>query len=167
MSINRGRTTQGAHASLVRILSFLLFLSWWRALKRRSNHPEAVWISLEARHLKSFKKSFKETFKYVFSFIQHDRIICSWWLGVLNIRFNVFRCIRYFDQNLGSLSTLEPNIYKTRVISELAYILERMLNLTNHTHAHMHTHIYVATWHVHMPPYGGDIVQSQADDRTI
>ena len=30
MSINRGRriTTQGADASLVRILSFLLFLSW-------------------------------------------------------------------------------------------------------------------------------------------
>ena len=30
MSINRGRmtTTQGAHASLVGILSFLLFLSW-------------------------------------------------------------------------------------------------------------------------------------------
>ena len=30
ISINRGRTTttQGAHASLVRILSFLLFLSW-------------------------------------------------------------------------------------------------------------------------------------------
>ena len=30
MSINRGRTTtaEGAHARLVRILSFLLFLSW-------------------------------------------------------------------------------------------------------------------------------------------
>ena len=30
MSINRGRTTttQGAHASPMRILSFLLFLSW-------------------------------------------------------------------------------------------------------------------------------------------
>ena len=30
MSINRGRTTtiEGVHASLVRILSFLLFLSW-------------------------------------------------------------------------------------------------------------------------------------------
>ena len=30
MSINRGRTitTEGAHASLVGILSFLLFLSW-------------------------------------------------------------------------------------------------------------------------------------------
>ena len=30
MYINRGRmtTTQGAHASLMRILSFLIFLSW-------------------------------------------------------------------------------------------------------------------------------------------
>ena len=68
MSIDRGRTTttEGAHASLVGILSFLLFLSWWRALKRRSNHPETVWIPLEARHLNSFKNSFKETCKYIF-----------------------------------------------------------------------------------------------------
>ena len=92
MSITRGRTTttQGAHASLVGILSFLLFLSWWRALKRRSNHPETVWIPLEARHLNSFKNSFKETCKYVFSFILDDRIIYSWWLGILNVRFNGF-----------------------------------------------------------------------------
>ena len=48
-----------------------------------------MWIPLEARYLNSFKKSFKETL-YVFSFILDDRIICSWWLGVLNIRFNVF-----------------------------------------------------------------------------
>ena len=63
MSINKGRTTtiEGAHASLVEILSFLLFLSWLRALKRRSNHLETVWIPLEARHLNSFKNSFKET----------------------------------------------------------------------------------------------------------
>ena len=73
MFINRGRktTTQGAHASLAGILSFLLFLSWWRALKRRSNHPEIVWISLEARHLNSFKNSFKETM-YV-CFLIHTR----------------------------------------------------------------------------------------------
>ena len=92
MSINKGRTTttEGAHATLVGILSFLLFLSWWRALKRRSNHPETVWIPLEARHLNSFKNSFKETCKYVFSYILDDRIICSWWLGILNVRFNVF-----------------------------------------------------------------------------
>ena len=92
MSINRGRktTTEGLHASLVGILSFLLFLSWWRALKRRSNHPETVWIPLEARHFNSFKNSFKETCKYVFSFILDDRIICSWWLGILNVRFNFF-----------------------------------------------------------------------------
>ena len=92
MSINRGRTTttEGAHASLVGILSFLLFLSWWRGLKRRSNHPETVWIPLEARHLNSFKNSFKETCKYVFSYIIDDRIICSWWLGILNVRFNIF-----------------------------------------------------------------------------
>ena len=80
MSINRGRTTttEGVHASLVGILSFLLFLSWLRGLKRRSNHPETVWIPLEARHLNSFKNSFKETCKYVFSYILDDRIICSW-----------------------------------------------------------------------------------------
>ena len=107
MSINRGRktTTEGAHASLVRILSFLLFLSWWRALKRRSNHPETVWIPLEARHLNSFKNSLKEACNYVFSFILDDRIICSWWLGILNIRFNEFRCIWCYDQNFGKLST--------------------------------------------------------------
>ena len=95
MSINRERTTttKGALASLVGILSFLLILSWLKALKRRSNHPETVWILLEARHLNSFKNSFKETCKYVFSFILDDMIICSWWLGILNVRFNVFRCI--------------------------------------------------------------------------
>ena len=58
-------------------------------------------LPLEARHLNSFKKSFKETCKYVFSFIVHDRIICSWWLDILNVRFNEFRCIRCFHQNLG------------------------------------------------------------------
>ena len=69
MSINRGRmtTTKGAHASLVEILSILLFLFRGRALKRRSNHLETVWIPLEAKHLNSFKNSFKETCEYVFS----------------------------------------------------------------------------------------------------
>ena len=92
MSINRGRTTttKCAHESLVGILSILLFLSWWRPLKRRSNHPETVWIPLEARHLNSFKNSFKETCKYVFSYILDDKIIFSWWLSILNVRFNVF-----------------------------------------------------------------------------
>ena len=92
MSINRGRTTttEGAHASLARVLSFLLFVSWWRALKRRSNHLETVWIPQEARHLNSFKNCFKETCKYIFSYILDDRIICYWWLGILNVQFNVF-----------------------------------------------------------------------------
>ena len=87
MFINRGRTTttEGAPASLVGILSILLFLSWCKALKRKTNHPETVWIPLEARHLNSFKNSFKEPCKYVFSFILDDRIICSWWLGILNV----------------------------------------------------------------------------------
>ena len=63
MSINRERTTitQGTHASLVGILSFLRFLSSLRALKRRYHHPETLWILLEAKHLNSFKNSFKET----------------------------------------------------------------------------------------------------------
>ena len=38
-----------------------------------------------ARHLNSFKISFKESCKYVFSFILDDRIICSRWLGILNV----------------------------------------------------------------------------------
>ena len=44
ISINRGRTTttQGAHESLVRILSFLLFFSWERALKKISKNLEIV-----------------------------------------------------------------------------------------------------------------------------
>ena len=60
---NRDKTTTtlGAHARLVRILSFILFLSWLRALKRRSNHLEIVWILLEDRDLNSFKNSLKET----------------------------------------------------------------------------------------------------------
>ena len=112
MSINRGRTTtnQGAHANLVGILSFLLFLSWWRALRRRSNHLETMWIPLEARHLNSFKNSIKETCKYVFSYILDDRIIYSWCLNVLNLRFNEFRCIWCFDQNFIKLSTSDPNM---------------------------------------------------------
>ena len=63
MFINKGRTTiaQGAPVSLVRILFFFVFLCWLRALKKRSNHPEIVWILLEARYLNSFKNSFKET----------------------------------------------------------------------------------------------------------
>ena len=61
MSINMGRTitTQGAHASRVEILPFILFLSC--RLKSRSNHPETVWIPLEARYLNNFKNSFKGT----------------------------------------------------------------------------------------------------------
>ena len=108
MSINKGRTTttQGAHASLVGILSILLFLSWCRALKRRSNHPETMWIPLEARHLNRFKNSFKETCKYVFSSILDDRIICSWWLGILNVRFNVFRCIWCFHKKIWKVIDL-------------------------------------------------------------
>ena len=63
MSINRERktTTKGAHANIVGILFFLLFLSWSKALKKRSNHPETLWILLEARHFNSFKNSFKES----------------------------------------------------------------------------------------------------------
>ena len=34
-------------------------------------------------------------------------IICSWCLGVLNIRLNVSRCIRCFDQNLKSQNPAE------------------------------------------------------------
>ena len=113
MFINRGRTTttEGAHASLVGILPFLPFLSWWRALKKRSNNPETVWIPLEARHANSFKNSFKEICKYVFSYILDDRIIFSLCPNVLNIRFNEFRCIRCFDWNFRKLSTSKPNTW--------------------------------------------------------
>ena len=114
LSINRGRmtTTQGTHASIMRVLSFLLFLSWWRALKRRLNHPETVWISLEARHSNSSRTPLRKPYKYVFSFILDDEIICSRWLGVLNIWFNVFYCIWCFNQNFESLSTSESNSWR-------------------------------------------------------
>ena len=71
MSINKGRmtTTEGAHTSLVGDPTI----------------QKTVWIQLEARHLNSFKNSFKETCKYVFSFILDDKIICSWWLDILNV----------------------------------------------------------------------------------
>ena len=121
MSINRERmtTTQGAHASFVGILSFLLFLSWWRALKKRFNYLEIVWIPLEARHLNSFKNSFKGTSKYVFSYILDDRIICSWCLNVLmfwisnsmySITFHVLIKIS------ESLSTSEPNSFTLQLV---------------------------------------------------
>ena len=44
MSMNKGKmiTTQGAHASLVRILSFIIFLSQRRDFKRRSNDSTIV-----------------------------------------------------------------------------------------------------------------------------
>ena len=71
-----------------------------RSLKKRYNHLEIVRIPLEARHLNSFEDSFKRTL-YVFSDILDDRIIYYWCLNVLNIRFNLFRCIRCFDQNFG------------------------------------------------------------------
>ena len=54
--------------------------------------------------MNSFKKSFKETCKYVFSYILDDRIIYSWCLNVLNIRFKEMHCIRCFDQNFKSFS---------------------------------------------------------------
>ena len=62
----RTTTTQGAHASLVKFLSFLLFLSWLRALKRKSNHLEIVRTQLKARHLNSFNNSLKETLSVCF-----------------------------------------------------------------------------------------------------
>ena len=70
---------------------------------------ETVWIPLEARYLNSFKNSFKGTSKCVFSYILDDRIICSWCLNILNIRFNVLCYIRCFDQTFESLSTTKPN----------------------------------------------------------
>ena len=124
MSINRGRTTttEGAHASLVRILSILLFLSWWRALKRRFNHPETVWIPLEARHLNRFKNSFKETCKYVFSYILDDRIIYSWGFNVLNIRFN----FAAFDVLIKNLESYRPQI--PSVASEPSFTCRELSN---------------------------------------
>ena len=67
-----------------------------------------MWISLEARHLNSFKNSFKETCKYVFLYILDDRIICSWWLGILNDRFNGFSAA--FDVLIKILESYRPQI---------------------------------------------------------
>ena len=71
-----------------------------------------MWIPLEVRHLNSFKNSFKETCKYVFSFIEDDRIICSWWLGILNVRFNVFSAA--FDVLIKILESYRPQIPSTQ-----------------------------------------------------
>ena len=136
ISINRWRTTttEGTHASLVGILSILLHLSWWRALKRRSNHPETVGIPLEARHLNSFKKSLKETCKYVFSFIIDDRIICSWWLGILNVRFNIFSLHLMFWSkfwkviNLRSHQCIRARLYLSRAFQRAWKRSKRMKN---------------------------------------
>ena len=67
MSINRGRmiTTQGAHASLLRIIPFHSILV--KSLEDESQPPKIMWISLEARHLNSFKNPFNGTL-YVYWF---------------------------------------------------------------------------------------------------
>ena len=84
ISINRERTisTQGAHASLVRILTMQALV---KSVEEEIQPSGDRVDTLEARHLNSFKNSFKETYKYIFSFILDDKIICYWWLGVLNI----------------------------------------------------------------------------------
>ena len=45
----------------------------------------------------------------MFSYILDDRIICSWWLGVLNIRFNVSAAFNVLIKKFESLSTSKPN----------------------------------------------------------
>ena len=47
----------------------------------------------------------------LFSHIVHDKIIYFWCLGVLNIRFNIFHCTQYFDQNFGRLIDLKTQQY--------------------------------------------------------
>ena len=53
--------------------------------------------------------------------------MCSWWLDILNIRFNVFHCIRYFDQNFGQLSTSEPN---NRHIGTINFYIDKSNKIT-------------------------------------
>ena len=107
INMERATTSQSAHTSLLRILSFIIFLFWWRSLKRSSNFLVIVWISLETKHLNNFKSSFKWTL-YVFSYILADRIIGSQCISVMNIWFNIFRCIWCFDQKFRNLINLKP-----------------------------------------------------------
>ena len=51
----------------------------------------------------------RKPYKYIFSYKLDDMIICSWWLVVLNILFNLFHCLRCFDQNFYILLTSEPD----------------------------------------------------------
>ena len=92
MSTNKVRTTitQAANVSLVKAMSFLLFLSQRRVLKRIFNPVEIMRILLEDGHLNSFEKSFNKTYKHEFKSILDDKIFCYWCLGTLNLRFNVF-----------------------------------------------------------------------------
>ena len=59
-------TTQGAHTSLMETLLILVFLSWSRALKRKSNHLAMMWIFLEDKKLDNFENSFNDPHKDIF-----------------------------------------------------------------------------------------------------
>ena len=56
-----------------------------------------------------------------FSFILDDRIICSWWLGILNVRFNGFSAT--FDVLIKILESYRPQIptgaYMAKVLHEV------------------------------------------------
>ena len=59
MSINRERNDHNSRCPYKTCENSLLFylLLLVKALKRRSNHPEIVWIPLEATHLNIFKET--------------------------------------------------------------------------------------------------------------
>ena len=65
-------------------------------------------------------------------------IICSWWLGVVNIWFNEFRCIWCFDQNFGKLSTSELNMWAHRLsttprrLPDIPVVPNQLLTCTGH-----------------------------------
>ena len=74
--------------NLVKTLSFILFFSYRRVMKKRSNCLIIVWILLKARHLNNFENSFNKPCKYGFLSILDDKVIGSWHLNILNIQLN-------------------------------------------------------------------------------
>ena len=98
-----------ARVSLVRILSFLLFLSWWRALKRRSNDLEIMWILLEARHLNSFKNSFKGTcmFSHTYFMIGSSVLGASMFWTSDSIYYVAFNVLIKISESLSTSKSIK------------------------------------------------------------
>ena len=98
------------------LLLSLIFLSWWRVFKRRSNRLKTVWIPLEAGGLNGWITLSNDPCKYEFHSILDDSITYNeWWDHLFLVLqlcwmfwFKIFCGNHSFGQKLGEL--VEPQI---------------------------------------------------------